>query len=588
MRGPGPEGDAHSRSASPLQEHLARLHAVVSLGLVGKPPVEQARHILEDARAVLAFDYAEVGERLPGGEYVPLCAVGVHGDEELRGIGVACGDADKPQLVFDTLHDPIGNAEGIVALGTRSMLFWPFAALGNRCMMTFAWQQPRTRFVSEDEIQYLEFLASVVSRLLEDLERQRTIAKRADTDLLTGVANRAAILEQLDRAVSAAKRDGSKLGLLYIDLNNFKKINDIHGHAAGDGTLRAIALRLQSVLRKHEMCGRVGGDEFCVVVSSVKDDDDLAAIARRIIEALTEPIVYGDMSVDASASIGIAVYPRDGATTDELLARADRAMYRAKREGAASFAYFEAEAPPERRPEPALHMEERAFRSQFMICYQPIVAARTGRPIAAEVLPRWLHPEGMRSPEAFLRAAREQNALPQLDELIARLVLDRAGELRLADITLHLNVSEPNENLIEQLPLHAVSLAVEVSEAQVAAQPYRYVAFAASCRSRGLRFGISDFAAHHLSLRALLELRPDFVKVRAGGDDARAESLTMIIEQAQRLSSSVIGEAVETTAQYQWLLANGVDAVQGYHICAPMAEQDFLTWLQRYRFAAAR
>ncbi|HKU67840.1 MAG TPA: diguanylate cyclase [Candidatus Baltobacteraceae bacterium] len=565
---------------------MARLRAVVEMGVVGETPIDQAQRILEDSKQALAFDYAELGQQLPDGEYSRLCAIGSGAEHLPAGIGAYGMRREKPQMVFDALHDEMANDPAVRALGLRSVLYWPFAWNGSRCVLTIAWTVPRDEFVSEDEIHYLDMLAALVSRLLEVMERERRIAARADTDLLTGIPNRAALLEYLNREISAAERGSSRLAVLYIDLNNFKKVNDQYGHAAGDTALRAIALRIQSVLRKHELCARVGGDEFCVVVSAFKEDDELGFIARRILDSLREPLVQDGITLNASASVGIAVHPRDGTTIDDLLAHADRAMYRAKRERAAAYAFHASAATTVERP---LTMDQTTFLSQFMMCYQPIISARSGRPIAAEVLPRWLQPEGMRSPQAFLQAARDQSVLPQLEAMIARAVAEKASEVRnIADIAYHINISEPGELLVDALPNHAPSFAIEVTEAQVAAEPFRYIAFAEVCRSRGQRFGVSDFGSDHLSLRTLTELRPDFVKVRVGRSEADREALAMLIEQAHRLSCYVIGEAIETAVERQWLVANGVDALQGFEICSPLAEQDFFAWLRRYRFAAAR
>jgi diguanylate cyclase (GGDEF)-like protein len=578
---------SQSSGAERLQQHMVRLHAVAELGVIGEPPTEQARRILVDSTDALNFDYAEIGEQAQGQEYVRLCSAGEGADKVDLGIGFHGIHREKPHFIFDVPTEPIGKESAIAELDLHSILFWPFTAEGKRCVLTLGWKKPRDRFVSEEEIRYIEFLAGLVSRSLEVLEGQRRIAERADTDLLTGIPNRAAILDRLNLAMSAAQRDASRVSVLYIDLNGFKKVNDTYGHAVGDGALRTIARRIQSVLRRHEVCGRFGGDEFCVVVSSFKDDDELAIIARRILGALTEPVVTEGLTLSTSASVGIAVYPRDGATANELLARADRAMYRAKRERGPAFAFCaDTEATMVEGP---IRIDAATFGTQFMLCFQPIIAARGGRPIAAEVLPRWLHPQGMRAPEVFLRAARDQGVMRELDAMIVRAAFEKASELRrIADIAYHVNVSEPSETLIEALPRDAVALSIEVSEEQVATEPYRYIAFAAACRARGLRFGVSDFGTGGLSLRVFAELRPDFVKVRADMDEGYRESLPVLIDQAHQLACSVIGESIETTAEHQWLVANGVDALQGFEISSPLAEQDFFTWLRRYRSTAAR
>ncbi|HET6893868.1 MAG TPA: diguanylate cyclase [Candidatus Baltobacteraceae bacterium] len=565
-----------------LHQHMVRLHAVVEMGVIGEPPEEQARRILSDSRTALDFDYAELTQQCASGEYVRVCAVG-EGAERLEDtLGTAGFGRERPHMVFDTLHDGLSHHHVVAALGLRSVLFWPFMAGEKRCMLAFGWLHPRAHFVSEDEIRYLDFLAALVSRLLDALEGQRRIAHRADTDLLTGIPNRAAVLDHLEREISAAQREDVHLALLYIDLNNFKQLNDQHGHAIGDAALQAIAQRIKSVLRKHELCGRFGGDEFCVIVPMVHSDEDLAIIARRLLDSLGEAITYDHVTLHPSASIGIATYPRDGTSAAELLAHADRAMYRAKRERTAAYAFYAEQTAT--TVDRAITFDRATFRSQFIMCYQPIVSARSGRPIAAEVLPRWLHPEGMRSPQAFLQAAQQQGVLRELDMMIARVALEKADELRnVADLAYHVNVSEPNEALIEAIGKSGSMLAIEVTEQQITAEASRYVAFAGACRSRGLRFGIADFASDHLSLSVLADLRPDFVKIRAGAKEAKRDSLSVLIDQAHHLSCTVIGESVETSSERQWLIANGVDALQGFEICSPLAEQDFSAWLRRYR-----
>ncbi len=570
-----------------LHQHMVRLHAVVEMGVIGESPAEQARRILLDSTAALNFDYGEIGEQVTGDPgYVRLCAVGEGAEHIQNGIGAPGLLRDRPLMIFDTVSEDLAGGQAASALGLRSVLYWPFNAGGKQCVLALGWKHARDEFISEDEIQYLNFLAALVSRLLEALENQRRIAQRADTDLLTGIPNRAAVLEQLALAISAAQREDSRVAVLYVDLNNFKKLNDEHGHAAGDAALREIASRIQSVLRKHEMCGRFGGDEFCVIVASFRDDDELAIIARRILGALEEPVILPEgVTLNASASVGIAVYPRDGASPNDLLSHADQAMYRAKREGSAAFALYNASsAITVERP---FTIDSSTFNSQFVLCYQPIVSARGGRPIAAEVLPRWLHPQGMRSPAQFLSAAREQGILVRLESAIVNAVVEKAAELRHAgDVTYHINVSEPNEALIDALPQDGTHIALEFSEEQVAAEPYRYLQFVSACRARGVRVGLSQFGCGRLPLRALTEMRPDFVKVASGREEG-SDWLGLLIDQAHQLSCTVIGEAVETFAEHQWLVASGVDALQGFEISSPLVEQDFCAWLRRYRYAAA-
>ena len=582
----GMTGGREPRPEEALHQHIVRLITIAEMGLIDMPPSEQLQRILLDARDALQYDYAEAGET-SSGRYTRVCGVGPDAERIVRGVGEGGITREKPLMIFDTQRDETAVSTGVCGLGMRSVMFWPFSSEGKRCVLVFAWKNARPSFVSEDEIRYIEFLAAVVSRVLDVLERQRAMAHRADTDPLTGIPNRGAMLELLDVAVSASERDASRLALLYIDLNNFKRVNDQNGHAVGDVALRAIAQRLKSVLRKHEICARYGGDEFCLIITHFKDDAELAVVARRLLDALSEPIAHDGLVIAPSASIGIAVHPQDGKTAAELLSTADSAMYRAKRAGGSTFAFHgNGEViTVERR----LEVEPPAVRQQFVLCFQPIVCARTTRPIGAEVLARWLHPDGMRAPETFLRVAREQGTLRELELSIARTAVECAEELRdVAHVVYHVNVSEPNVALLDVVSAQRALIAVEVSEGAIAADVARFIAFSDMCRVRGIRFGISDFTSDRLSLRVLTELHADFMKVRGAAEGPARGSLGRVIDSAHHLSAYVIAEAVETPSEYQWLVANGVDALQGFEISSPLTHQDFGVWLRRYRSAAVR
>jgi diguanylate cyclase (GGDEF)-like protein len=570
-----------------LLQRTNRLHTVVEMGVIGESPLEQARRILQDSIEALRFDYGELGEAESERGYARLCWVGEDAEHDQEGIGGRGIDRDKPFVVFDTAEEGFAD-EAITRLGLRSLLYWPFVnAEEKRCVLCFGWKSPLAEFISEEEIQYIDVLVALVSRLLKALDDQRGIAERVHTDSLTGIANRAALLQHLNAVIAAAQRNATKAAVLYIDLNHFKKINDEHGHAVGDTVLRGVAGRLKAVLRKHEVCGRLGGDEFCLVVSSFREEEELQAIARRILGTIEQPTDAGNgMMLSTSSSIGIAMYPRDAESAAELLSHADRAMYRAKLRRAPAYSFYESEAAqPVEQP---LRVDLSDFSKNFVLCYQPIVSARSRRPIAAEVLPRWLHSDGMRMPEKFVHAAQQQGLSSKLDSLIAQSAIQRITQHNAWHCGLHVNVGDPDESLIGALPESGVAVCFEVSEQQVAADTDRYLRFCAASRSRGHRVGLSHFGWGRLPLRALAEMRPDFVKISVAdlreNGDRRADSdfLRTMIEQAHHMSSFVIAESVETESEREWLTASGVDAVQGFGISSPLAEEDFFTWLRRY------
>ncbi len=386
--------------------------------------------------------------------------------------------------------------------------------------------------------------------------------------------NRSAILENLGRAIHAADREHGQVAVLYIDLDGFKRINDEYGHAVGDTALRQIAKRLQSVLRKHEVCGRLGGDEFCAVISITEGEEELELVALRLLESLQEPIVVpGGARFGASASIGVAVYPRDGGSAEEILTASDRAMYRAKADRRGTYAFASARVTNviER---PLISIDAESFHKQFVLCYQPIVSARTGQTIGAEVLPRWLKRDGMCPPEVFLEAARDQGLVNALDGLILRRAHEHVTHvLRGSRIALHVNVYEPNEDVLNASLSAHTPVALEFSAEQVATKPDVYRDFIAECKVKGFLVGLAHFGCGDIPLATLAQLNLDFVKV------GKNEWSPPIIDYAHHLRCLVIAEHVETPADRQWIGTQGVDALQGFAIASPLAERDFFAWL---------
>jgi diguanylate cyclase (GGDEF)-like protein len=560
--------------------HISRLQALTELGIIDAPS-QQLSALLSDCCAALKCDYCEVGEAYDEGNgYRALSTIGDGGPE---GLGTYAPRSTQPHLVADVMQTDIAAAPVCVRLGLRSVLYRPFIVRGRLRILTIAWRTQHDA-VSDAERAYLEALTPLLSRVFDGIERERQIIERGNKDPLTGLPNRAAVLDQLDQAISAAERARSRVAVLYIDLKDFKRINDLYGHAAGDATLREIAARMQRALRRHETCGRIGGDEFCIVVSQVADREQIEALAQRLLSALNQTLSYADANFVTSASIGIALYPDDGNSVTDLLVHADRAMYRAKMKGRTAYAFY-ANGVQEGVEWP-LHISIENFETQFILCYQGIVAAHSGKPVVAESLVRWLHPSGMRLPQDFLSFARRQGVLTNFERLMLEVIVQKAPILRhTADIVLHVNVSEANDALLGVAPPAASPIALEFSEEQVSREPERYAQFISRCRAKGYRVGLSHFGTAGLPLQTLHDMRLDFVKIQSaalvGKELGRRQSrlLKSIIEQAHRMSSLVIAENVETTLERQWLEESGVDALQGFHISSPLTERDFLTWL---------
>ncbi|HKU68502.1 MAG TPA: GGDEF domain-containing protein, partial [Candidatus Baltobacteraceae bacterium] len=284
-------------SAPLLRTHQHRLQAVWDLSLGEHFTSDNQLHaLLGDATAALQAEYAElysVGERtfLSAGSSDATAVLDLANYASDYALGAITAELTEPLLVGDTDLDAIWGAHPLVtAVPLRSILVMPVQHSGKRYMLLVAWKERRHGPLTEEESGYLKFFQRIVTRLLENLQRERDITSRIVTDHLTGLFNRAAMMEQMAMAVSAAARTGGSLAVMYIDLDGFKELNDTYGHALGDAALQQAASRMRSVLRKNEAAGRVGGDEFALLVTSFEREDQLGEIAKRILTALRDPV----------------------------------------------------------------------------------------------------------------------------------------------------------------------------------------------------------------------------------------------------------------------------------------------------------
>jgi diguanylate cyclase (GGDEF)-like protein len=570
---------------TPIRRHQHRLEALWDLSLQANESAEtQIQALLRDATAALECEYAE----LYCVEEASFVAAGSHSAPEA--LGSRINDSTDTLIVYDTDEEPmLGSHPVVTATPLRSIYVLPLTNEELHYRLVFGWRRQRSASFTDEEARYVKFLARIIRRRLELARKEQELSSKIVTDELTGLYNRAAMLEQIAIAISAAERNGSQVALFYIDLDGFKSINDTHGHTFGDAAISETARRIRAVLRKHEVAGRIGGDEFALLITSFVSESQLVQVARRILDALREPISIRGMKMSVGASIGIAVYPRDTQSAEELLARADTAMYHAKRVTGDDHMFYSAlDRPGTASPDLFTRGEESAsIERELFLCYQPIIDARSGKAVAAEALLRWLHPErGLLAPAAFLQASREQQLLQRIEDFALSKAADKASELRVSGRTLaiHVNVTEPNDNLLRSLPQRCANIAFEIAEEAFANDRVRYMAFMEACRERGFTVGLTHFGSGGLSLRDLPSLPITFVKI---GRDALPErgqtqggAAGLLVDTAHRLGWNVIAESVEEQWQRDWLLASGVDALQGYLLCGPLTETDLDDWLQ--------
>ena len=448
-------------------------------------------------------------------------------------------------------------------------------------------------------------LAPAVERELReaDVRRERRranerVAYLAYHDPLTDLPNRALLQDRLHQATLACRRDGKPLALLTLDLDGFKEVNDVLGHHAGDRVLQQVAARLRATLRQSDTVARFGGDEFALLLPLV-DADGAEHTARKVLQALEEPVVVDGRPLAVHGSIGIACFPSHAANGEELMQKADVAMYLAKSEQSGYSIYS---------PERDRHTEHRlslmtALRrgvdgQQFVLDYQPIVDLTTGRVAALEALLRWNHPQqGRLLPQDFIRLAEHTGLITPLTSFaVDRALTDWVGTLESPAFRLAVNLSPRSLNdptfpsrvrrMLEARHASPEWLALEITENLIMSDPERSIRSLSELHEMGIRLILDDFGTGYSSLSYLRRFPVDELKIdqsfviglASGEDEALVRS---IIGLAHNLKLSVVAEGVETAEVRDRLKALGCDAVQGHFICRPASASTIAEWLAR-------
>jgi len=451
-------------------------------------------------------------------------------------------------------------------------------------------------------------LAPAVRRELREaaVRRERHLANQrvahlAYHDSLTDLPNRALFLDRLQQAILRSQRDRRGLAVLLIDLDGFKEVNDALGHHAGDLVLQEVAMRLRGALRASDTVARLGGDEFAVLLPGT-DVNRAELAARKVLHDLEPPFVADGRPLMVSASIGIAGVPWHATTGEELLQKADSAMYVAKSDRTGYIAYD-----PKRdhriyqRLSLASSMRQAIDGRQFGVDYQPIVHLRTGTVLAVESLVRWNHPElGRLLPDDFIRVAEHTGLVNPLTSFVLERALsdwplsarpDACGiAVNVSPRSLH-HAAFPGQ-IREVLESHAVpplTLSIEITENLVMSDPDGAARCLDELHEMGVRLVIDDFGKGYSSLSYLRRLPVDEIKIDRsfllGLADGEDDTLVRcMIDLAHNLGMTAVAEGVETQAVYQQLVDLHCDAAQGYYICRPASVEDARGWINA-RFA---
>lgn len=436
-------------------------------------------------------------------------------------------------------------------------------------------------------------IAVTVRDVSEARQQADTLAAMARTDALTGLPNRHWLNDYLPGALERARERGQRLALLYIDLDNFKDVNDSLGHRTGDELLASVAANLRSVLNDKDHLARIGGDEFTVIVENLGADNDASDVAERLIAAI------GHLGPDSpwrmfrmKGSIGISLFPNDANDVDTLLRAADIALYEAKSQGKNQYRHYNDGFAQQIRDRISVEreLEQAILRDEFVIYYQPRANARSGQLSSMEALIRWRHPQrGLLSPADFIGVAEQTRLIVPIGEVVAQKVCRQLASWRDQGLPLKpvsVNVSALQlkgdglrvtlaENLARySLPSSLVS--IELTESSMLDEDGVAQEELARLRQMGIELEIDDFGTGYSSLSKLQSLKIDVLKidqsfVRKLGSDPQAQALCeTMVSIGRSLDIAVVAEGVETAEQLQILQNMGCDEVQGYLVSKPM------------------
>jgi len=445
---------------------------------------------------------------------------------------------------------------------------------------------------------------SVVRDLRDRHAAQARIHHLAHHDALTGLPNRMSFMERLGQQIELARAAGKSLALLFVDLDHFKRVNDSLGHLIGDKLLQTVAARISASLRAGDVVARFGGDEFIVLLDDAARDD-VAQVAHKLLRAIEVPVDAEGRDLSVTPSVGIAMFPRDGATPTELIKNADTAMYIAKSRGRANCQFFDPAVASAAYDALVLESQlaQALQRDEFVLHYQPQVRAGDGTLAGIEALIRWVHPErGLLRPDAFIALAEQQRVMLPISQWVLRSAARAALRWRssgLIDVPIAVNLSSMQfrangfvdavAQVLREEGVPGEWLELELTERMLMDDVGDVKRTLQQLRAIGMRVSVDDFGTGYSSLAHLKELPIDGMKIDRSfvrdlphqrGSVAIARA---VVQMAQGLSLTVVAEGVENDEQRRFLVEQGCDLLQGELISAPLPAADLAHWITAHR-----
>jgi len=442
--------------------------------------------------------------------------------------------------------------------------------------------------------------------ITEIVQSNRKISHLATHDPLTGLSNRVLFNEQIKKAIASCHRQGNYLAVLFINLDDFKKINDGMGHAVGDLLLIEVASRLLANMRQNDTVARWGGDEFVVLLNQLPFEENITGIIVKILERLSRPYDFDGLTLYVTPSIGISVYPKDGLTPEILLAYADAAMFQVKENGRNNFSFFCSGF--NKSAKQRLVMEKEMYcaleEGQFEVYYQPQIELTTNRITGAEALLRWNHPQkGFISPDTFIPLAEETGLINEIGDWVLQQVCRQLSNWQkqgVPAICVAVNLS-PRQFLQESLcanieqalnkyDMKGCLLKIEITESMMIKNVDKVAKMLWDIRALGVSISIDDFGTGYSSLSVLKNFPIDQLKIDksfithldVNPDDANiAQSIIML---GHNMGMNVVAEGVENQIQLDSLLGWGCDVIQGFYFSPPLTSVGMAKLLKQSEF----
>jgi diguanylate cyclase (GGDEF)-like protein len=491
--------------------------------------------------------------------------------------------------VTDPESDP-AEARYLASIGQRTMAMIPLVAAGRTVGLIEVTSSRRNAFDSR-AVELATMLAGEAAMALENARLYDEIRHRALHDGLTGLANRVLFRDRVELAVARSRRSGTQIAVLFLDLDDFKALNDTHGHARGDEVLAIAARRVSDVLRPSDTAARHGGDEFAILVEDIVDEADALTVATRLAEALRQPMPIGHSEVRIAASIGVALGGAGHETADDLLRNADVAMYAAKassRGGAEIFRPALRDGAAERAAR-AERLRGIEARNELRLDYQPIVELESNRIAGLEALVRWQPPDGpVLMPGDWIDLAEESGDIVSIGRWVLHEACRQARDWQIRldrpDLRMSVNLSARQfrehdivttvRSIVEETGLPAETLILEITESGLMLRTQATIERLEALRSLGVHLAIDDFGTGYSSLSYLERFPMDILKIDrtfvSPAGSVVSPIARAIVDLGRTLGLQVIAEGIEHTEQARWLADIGCRYGQGYLYARPM------------------